>query len=197
MSRWGVILGVYAMLTLAAGTGAQLLHGTVWMHPEPWLSLSPWTAHLYSGLVGLTLGVVVAQLTKLLVRKTAFARTLHEELQPLARGLTPGLVLAVALLSSLGEELLFRSLLAPLLGLWLQAAIFGLAHQLPGRARWIWVVWASIMGLVLGILFQATGSLVGPVIAHATINGLNLRFLHHHNATITPRPLGGVLGQRT
>ncbi len=197
MNRWGVILSVYAVLTLAAGAGAQWLHGTIWTHPSPWLLLPPWPAHLYSGLVGLTLGVLVAQLTKLLVRRTAFAKVLHEELQPLARGLNPGLVLAVAVLSSLGEELLFRAVLTPLIGIWLQAGIFGLAHQIPGRARWIWVAWASIMGLVLGLLFQTTGSLVGPVLAHATINGLNLRFLHHHDATMTPRPLGGVLGQRT
>lgn len=197
MGRWGFILGVYAVLSVAAAAGVHALRGAIWTHPSPWLALAPWTAHLYSGLVGLTLGLVVSQLTKWMVRRLPSARTLHEELKPLAQGLTPGIILAAAALSALGEELLFRSLLAPILGLWGQAALFGLIHQLPGRARWIWVTWASIMGALLGVLFQATGSLVGPVLAHATVNALNLRFLQHHDATITPRPLGGVLGQRT
>lgn len=197
MSRWGVLITIYAAMSLAAGAGAHFVHGSILTHPSPWLELEPFTAHAYSSLMGLTLGLLTVQLTRWLVGRTSFGRTLHEELKSLARGATPGVVLWASLLSALGEELFFRALLAPLLGLFGQAALFGLAHQLPGRARWIWVIWASIMGLVFGVLYQLTGSLVGPIVAHATINGLNLRFLRHHDATVTPRPLGGVLGQRT
>jgi hypothetical protein len=197
MGRWGVILGVYGLLSLLAGAGAAVLHGDPFVHPEPWLELTPLAAHGYSGIVGLTFGLLVALGTRLAVGRLTWATTLHEELRPLARGLSPLGVLAAAALSSLGEELLFRSVLAPLIGLVPQALLFGVAHQLPGRARFTWVFWATIMGLVLGALFQATGSLVGPVLAHATINALNLRFLQAHDAAPRPRSLGGVLGQRT
>jgi membrane protease YdiL (CAAX protease family) len=33
------------------------------------------------------------------------------------------------------------------------------------------------MGMLFGLVFEVTGSLLGPVIAHVLINGANLRFL--------------------
>lgn len=197
MTRWGAVLFVYATLGVSAGWGAYALRGAIWIHPSPWLELEPWTAHLYSGVIGLTLGLCAVATTGPIMRHFRWARTLHQELMPLVRGLSPALITALALLSSIGEELLFRSLLQPEITLWGQAALFGLAHQLPGRARWIWVTWATIMGLALGVLFQSTGSLVGPILAHATINGLNLRFLQQPTNDPSRRPMGGVLGQRT
>ena len=40
-----------------------------------------------------------------------------------------------------------------------------------------WSVFAVAAGFLLGILFDATGNLVAPVTAHATINGVNLYLL--------------------
>ena len=196
MSRWGAVIGIYVVLSLAAGAGAQALTGSPFTAADPWLTLSPVASHGYSLLFGLTFGLVMVVATKTLVHRAAWARTLHDELRPYTSGLTTPIILLAALFSALGEELLFRALLLPWVGIFAQAIIFGLVHQLPGRARWIWVSWAAVMGLCLGVVFQATGSLLGPILAHATINALNLRFLKHHEATTTPRPLGGVLGQR-
>jgi membrane protease YdiL (CAAX protease family) len=196
MPRWSRLAAVYALLGIAAATVAMLWRGTPWAHPEPWLSLSPAGAHLYSALLGLTVGLGVAMITRPLVTRYEWARRLSDELRPVARQMSgPGIV-AIALLSSLGEELLFRSLIQPATGIWLQALLFGLAHQLPGRARWIWVAWAAVMGLVLGAMFQLTGSLVGPIVAHAAINGLNLRYLREHDPAPRRRSMGGLLGQR-
>jgi membrane protease YdiL (CAAX protease family) len=101
----------------------------------------------------------------------------------------------LAVLSSTGEELLFRGLAQPYLGLILQALVFGLLHQMPGPSRWIWVTWASLVGLGQGIIFQLTGSLVGPLLAHALVNGLNLAYLKHHDPNPPRSPLGGLLGR--
>ncbi len=197
MGRWGAILGVYILLSLAAVGFALWLDISPLTHPEPWLTLNPLGAHAYSSLIGLTLGLVVGIGSSRLSRSVHWARTLRDELVPLSRGLDGHLVPWVALSSSVGEELLFRSVLGSFVGLVPQALVFGLVHQLPGRARFTWVAWATIMGLMLGALFQATGSLLGPVLAHATINGIGLSSLRRHDMTQTPRPLGGVLGQRT
>jgi membrane protease YdiL (CAAX protease family) len=89
----------------------------------------------------------------------------------------------------------FRALLQPWLGLVPQAVIFGLVHQVPGKSRWVWVAWATVMGLALGAIFAGTGSLVGPLIAHAVINGFNLQYLKSHDPQPQRRTLGGLLGE--
>lgn len=198
MNRWVVLAAIYAALGLLFGGLATYLRGGPWTHPDPWLDLSATTAHLYSSLLGLTVGLLAVAATFALVRRTSWARTLHSELRPLAEGLPPVGIFALAVFSSLGEELLFRSVLQTSTNIWIQALVFGLAHQLPGKARWTWALWATIMGLVFGALFQATGSLLGPLVAHATINAMNLRFLQSHQTSASPtRTTGGILGQRT
>lgn len=198
MNRWVVLAAIYAAVGLIFGGLATYLRGGPWTHPEPWIQMAPTTAHLYSALLGLTLGLLSVAATLTLVRKTAWARALHAELRPLATGLPPVGILALAVFSSLGEELLFRSVLQTSTNIWVQALVFGLAHQLPGKARFTWALWATIMGVLFGALFQATGSLLGPLVAHATINAMNLRFLQNHSPSSTPsRTMGGILGQRT
>jgi len=116
-------------------------------------------------------------LTRVIVNRTARGATLHRRFRPIAYGLSVWEILAIALLSGFGEELLFRAFLCPLVGVVPQALIFGLAHQLPGPGRWTWIAWASLVGLVLGLLYQYVGSLSGPILAHATINAINLLYL--------------------
>ncbi len=196
MARWGRLAAIYAVVGAIAAMATILIRGNPLDHPNPWLDLSPLASHLYSGVIGLTVGLGIAFLTRPLVARFDWAKRLHDELQPVARQLTGSGILAFAILSALGEELLFRSLLQPLVGLPLSSVLFGLAHQLPGRARWVWVGWATVMGLILGAMFQLTGSLVGPILAHACINGLNLRYLKHHDPAPPRRSMGGLLGQR-
>lgn len=194
MFRWRAVAGIYGFIGLAAGIWAYVWRDSPWLHPEPWLELPAWAAHGYSALLGLTFGLGVVALTRVLVERSAWARTLHDELRPLARGITTETIVWLALLSSFAEELLFRAILQPATNVWIQALVFGLLHQIPGRARWIWAGWATIMGALLGLLFVGTGSLVGPLVAHALINGMNLRFLKTHDATPVSRALGGILG---
>jgi membrane protease YdiL (CAAX protease family) len=170
---------------------------SVWLHPRPWLGLPAPVAHAYSLALGLVLGAVVVVMTRRLIGRFAWAQELASALRPFARGLSGPGILVVALLSSVGEELLFRGLLAPWLGLWLQALLFGLLHQMRGPSRWAWVFWAAVVGLMFGVVFAATGSLLGPVAAHALINGLNLSYLQSHDPDVSRRGLGGLFGQRS
>jgi hypothetical protein len=49
---------------------------------------------------------------------------------------------------------------------------------------------------VFGVVFAATGSLLGPIVAHAVINGFNLNYLQNH-PEVSRRGLGGLLGHRS
>jgi membrane protease YdiL (CAAX protease family) len=140
--------------------------------------------------LGVLFGAAVVVTSRFTVQRYGWARRLHIELRPFASSLSPAAVIVLALLSAAGEELLFRRLLQPWMGLWPQALLFGLVHQLPGRSRWVWVTWAFGVGLALGALFEGTGSLLGPLAAHALVNGVNLTFLKRYD----PGPLPATPG---
>jgi membrane protease YdiL (CAAX protease family) len=121
---------------------------------------------------------------------------LHADLRPAVRDAGDGTILVLGLASGIAEELFFRGLLAPALGLVVSSVAFGGLHQLRGRVGWIWASWACVMGLLFGSLFLATGSLLGPIVAHASINVMNLRFLRDTDVEPRkPRRLGGLLGR--
>jgi membrane protease YdiL (CAAX protease family) len=197
MLRYGLLAIAYAsMAAIALGISELFLERSVWLHPAPWLGLSGPVAHAYSLALGLALGVFVVVGTRRMVERLSWAQELARALRPFARDLTGSGIVVVAILSSIGEELLFRGLLQPWLGLWLQALLFGLLHQMPGPSRWAWVGWASVVGLVFGAVFAATGSLLGPIVAHAVINGFNLNYLQNQ-PEVSRRGLGGLLGHRS
>ncbi|MGL5075015.1 MAG: lysostaphin resistance A-like protein [Waterburya sp.] len=80
----------------------------------------------------------------------------------------------LGLLPGLSEELLFRGVMLPALGLNLTAviissALFGVLH-LSGAGQWPYVVWATIVGFALGYCALVTGNLVVPVVAHIITN---------------------------
>jgi uncharacterized protein len=80
----------------------------------------------------------------------------------------------LGLLPGLSEELLFRGVMLPALGLDLVAVLvssvlFGVLH-LSGNGQWAYVVWAAIVGFALGYCALVTGNLVVPVVAHIITN---------------------------
>jgi membrane protease YdiL (CAAX protease family) len=175
----------YAMLaSLATALALALQDGVPWEHPEPWLELSMGAALGMSAGLGLALALVLILATRICVNRFDWARSLHVELRPVAHGLSNSRIVLIAGFSSLGEELLFRGLLQPWLGLVLAALLFGAVHQIPGPSRWVWVGWATVVGFALGAMFSATGSLLGPMLAHAVINAVNLAYLRDHEPVI-------------
>lgn len=85
--------------------------------------------------------------------------------------------LVLAAISGVAEEAFFRGALQPQVGLVTASALFGLAHFTPRRTLWPWMVFAVAAGFLLGGLFALTGNLVAPIVAHAAINAVNLRWL--------------------
>ena len=176
-----VIAGYALLAALATALALALRDGVPWVCPDPWYPLPPEVALVSSAVLGLALATAMVVLTRFAVRRFGWAQRLHSELRPVARDLTIGQILLVAGLSSLGEELLFRGLLVPTVGVLVAAALFGLAHQIKGPSRWVWASSATAVGALLGAIFALTGSLVGPLLAHAIINAVNLTYLRDHD----------------
>ena len=181
MVRWGRFASAYALL----GTVALVLvwgrGGSPLLHPSPHLELARGPAHGWSLGLGLGFAAVVVLASRLLVQRFAWARSLHQELRPFALGLDATGLFVLALVGPVGEELLFRALFQPAIGLLPQAILFGLVHYLPGRSRWAWSLWAFLFGLAMGTVFLVTGSLLGPIVAHVLVNALNSSFLRRHD----------------
>ena len=195
MLRWGA--AAYAVLGLLALLLVHLFRGgSAFTHPDPWLSFEPGGRHVYSLLWGVAFGGLVVVCTRAAVTRYSWARELHTTLRPFASNMTTATILVMAGLSAFGEEMLFRGLFQPVIGILPQALIFGAAHQIPGPSRWVWVAWATGVGLALGGMFQLTGSLLGPLAAHAIVNALNLAYLRAHDPA-PRRSLGGLLSAPT
>jgi membrane protease YdiL (CAAX protease family) len=173
-----LLVGTSSALALVGAVASILMHGpNLFLHPKPILELSTWMREGCSVAVAVGFALPVVFLSNIASKRTRWGRRLHQDLRPVALQLSPSMILAMAVLSGLGEELLFRSFLTPWVGVVPQAIVFGLVHQMPGPSRWVWVIWATGAGLAFGAMYSLFGTLTGPVLAHALINGLNLRFL--------------------
>ncbi|CAA9463174.1 MAG: hypothetical protein AVDCRST_MAG02-2727 [uncultured Rubrobacteraceae bacterium] len=128
---------------------------------------------------GLALGLATAagsvSLSLLAYRLVPITRKLAEELAPsLVDGADRfGLVL-VAVFSGVGEEAFFRGAVQQEFGILIASAAFGLAHVGPDRRYLLWTAWAVLAGVIFGLLFEATGGLLAPTVAHVAHNAATL-----------------------
>jgi membrane protease YdiL (CAAX protease family) len=187
----GVLL-VLASYSVAGGlaVAASLALGRSPIGCDGWIGAKGAASLLLSLGLGVILGAATILSTRVLVQRFRWARALYHALRPAVHGAGDAGLWLVAIASATGEELLFRGLLVPLAGVVLSSIVFGALHQIRGQARWGWMAWATVMGLFFGSVFAATGSLAGPLVAHAAINLHNLRFLRDNG----PRPRRGSLG---
>ena len=172
---------VVAVITAYAAVGAFAIATSVLLGSDPmtcdgWLGARGAASFLLSLGLGVPLGALTIFSTRIVVRRAPWAHALHAALRPAVHSADDVTVLAVAAASSAGEALLF-----------------GAVHQVRGPARWAWMAWATLMGFLFASVFAATGSLAGPLVAHAAINHSNLRFLRDHDPAPRRRPLGGLL----
>lgn len=149
-----------------------------------WFASAEAAAHggnpLRDAVLGVLAGGLVVALSRLVTRHTgwgeALARTLARALGPLSVGECA----LLAAVSGGAEEALFRGALQPHVGLLAASALFAAAHFVPRRELLPWTAFAFLAGLLLGALFEGTGNLLAPIVTHALVNGVNLRFLTLH-----------------
>jgi membrane protease YdiL (CAAX protease family) len=82
----------------------------------------------------------------------------------------------ISLLAGLGEELLFRGVLQPFIGVVAASLVFGAVH-VGGRSFVGYGAWAATIGLFFGGLAVWTGGLTAPVVAHAMYDALALAYV--------------------
>ena len=102
--------------------------------------------------------------------------------------LSPPVTLAMAVLSSVGEEWFFRGVLQPGIGWPLATLLFAVVHVPMERELWLWPFLAGAIGLVMAALYEVSGGLVGPIALHFAINALNLRWLAHRSIQLKSAP---------
>lgn len=96
-------------------------------------------------------------------------------------------LLLVAVVSGFCEEVLFRGVMQPKLGLPTASFIFALLHC-PSPRFFSYGVWVFVAGLLLGWSFSATGNLWVPISAHCVSNIASLVFLRYASAKVAPPP---------
>jgi membrane protease YdiL (CAAX protease family) len=129
--------------------------------------------------MGLFLGALTAACTVSLglvaYRLVPSLRRISEELAPsLIDRASRGGLLLVSIFSGVGEETFFRGALQQEFGLVAASLLFGLAHVGPDRRYLVWTIWAVLAGFVFGALYETTGGLLAPVIAHGAHNAATL-----------------------
>jgi hypothetical protein len=179
MSRAGLILSLYGALALlalliSAGRDDIDIYRIEGRSTSLFLALSP--------LIGLAVALAVVFLSRFAVHRFEWARRLHTDFRSLLGPLSGREILILAVASAVGEELLFRGALQPMIGIWPQAVVFALLHIGPGTRFLPWTLSAFAVGLVFGWLFHATGDLGGPIVAHFAINFMNLHFIARFDA---------------
>lgn len=179
-----------AMIGLAVGI-AWLREDSLLVRPvEPptWMPaaiVETGAAHvLFSSGLGLVIAITTIGSTELLLRRAAWARALRSEFRAALEGASSGDLVLLALASGCAEELLFRGALQPWLGLWITSLLFGAVHFVPNKSLLPWTIWAGVMGVLLGLVHEHTGSIAGPVIAHVLINAVNLHRVARFDPTL-------------
>jgi uncharacterized protein len=94
-------------------------------------------------------------------------------------------VVWLGILPGLSEELLFRGVMLPAIGLdpigiVLSSLCFGVLHMTNAQ-QWPYAVWATLVGILLAFTMVETGNLFIPIVAHITTNfisGLTWKLQH-------------------
>lgn len=125
--------------------------------------------------IGLALGISTSCATVLLglavYRMLPVMRKIASELAPrLVDGARRADLILVSVFSGVGEEAFFRGALQPEVGLALASLIFGAVHIGPDRRYLVWTAWALFAGFLFGFLYEITGGLLAPVVAHVLHN---------------------------
>ncbi len=133
----------------------------------------------------LCFGVLVCTEAVLRVVSPEYEFSEHDVVETLRSGDLPlwTLWIGTTLIAPFGEEVFFRGICQPFLmrlsgnrwfGIGLTAVAFGLVHLGGEVPQWHVVPALTVLGLILGILYARTRSLIGPIVLHALFNAKTL-----------------------
>ncbi|HEY9634702.1 MAG TPA: CPBP family intramembrane glutamic endopeptidase [Coleofasciculaceae cyanobacterium] len=154
-----------------------LLVAKLWLHLGS-VALLPLQGTPEALLLGLGIGLGITGASSILYRLwPAYRQSADFYLELVLKPLILPDLIWLGLLPGMSEELLFRGVMLPAVGLnptglIATSLLFGVLH-LSGPQQWPYVVWASIVGLLLGLSALATGNLLVPIVAHIGTNLLS------------------------
>lgn len=149
-----------------------------------WLMLDPSATLLalqWSGLAlleGIGLGIGISLASSIVYRVwQAYRQSADFYLELVIRPLALPDLVWLGLLPGMSEELLFRGVMLPALGMtWFGLGVsslcFGVLH-FSGQQHWAYVIWATVIGGILGYSAIETQNLLVPIVAHVTTNLLS------------------------
>lgn len=159
-------MGVTAVLLLVLAKLWQHFRG-ISLLPLSWAGMAlPW---------GLAVGMGISVASSIIYRLwPAYRHSANYYLALILKPLQWPDLIWLGLLPGLSEELLFRGVMLSDLGLntvalLVSSVFFGLLH-FSGPQHWPYVVWATVVGLILGYSALATGNLLVPIVAHVFTN---------------------------
>lgn len=160
-------------------TFAALFYGSLTLVAVVWATLRGFDLRLAVDSLSLALGImsplVTVSLGLLAYRLLPVLRTIAEELAPrLLEGASRGTLVLISVLSGVGEEVFFRGAVQQEFGLMVASILFGVVHVGPDRRYLVWTVWALLAGFLFGVLYDVTGGLLAPILAHAGHNAATL-----------------------
>ncbi len=160
---------------------AALFYGSLTIAAVLWSSLRGFDLRLagdsvaLSVLLGALTAVATVSLGLLVYRLLPVLREIAEELAPrLVDGADRSSLVLVAIFSGVGEETFFRGAVQQEFGLVVASLVFGLVHVGPDRRYVVWTAWAVLAGFLFGALYEVTGGLLAPILAHSTHNAATL-----------------------
>ncbi|WP_419193180.1 zinc-binding dehydrogenase [Kolteria novifilia] len=121
---------------------------------------------------------------------------LQQTLLPFLAPCRVGDLALIALLAGVGEEMLFRGWMQPLVASWIgpvgglliASLLFGFAHYVSMA----YLVIAAGIGVYLGLLWMVTGNLFAPIVTHALYDFVGLIYLlrvHRWGGSEAPDPI--------
>jgi uncharacterized protein len=160
---------------------ASLFYGALAVVAAVWCGLRGFEVPLlgesfaWSLLLGVSTAACTISLGLLAYRLSPALRGISEELAPrLVDGARSGDLVLVSIFSGVGEEAFFRGAVLQEFGLVVSSLLFGLAHVGPDRRYLVWTLWAILAGFVFGAVFEISGGLLAPIVAHAGHNAATL-----------------------
>lgn len=165
-----LLLGTRFVRQAALFYGALAIVAAVWNGLRGREFIFASSVPLSLGLGFLTASATVA-LGVLFYRFVPNMRQIADELAPtLVDNADRSSLVLLSLFSGVGEEMLFRGAVQPEFGLVVAALAFGLVHVGPDRRYLVWTAWAVLAGFLFGYLYDLSGGLLAPMIAHSFHN---------------------------
>jgi hypothetical protein len=165
---------IQILMAMAITAIVLLIVAKLWIH---WgaVTLLPIRLTGLATLQGMGLGLIITLLSSMLYRIWGtYRRNADFYLQRVLQPLEWSDLIWLGLLPGLSEELVFRGVMLPAFGYDAWAVLFsslcfGVTH-LSNLQQWAYVLWATVVGGMLGASALFTNNLLVPIVAHVFIN---------------------------